>query len=151
MALDPNDPDTLNTYADTLAELGYLKQAFPVRLRLQALEPYVPVFNSNFAVELWASGQTDAAIAMFKSPAAGPPGPRLAMIYASQGRYGEAADLMQSVRIDDAVLSGQRDAAVRLLRTAPAAAASPQTLPQLGGSGMGVPLCRRARARPGIP
>lgn len=98
-----------------------MKQALPLRERLLALEPYVPIFNTTFANMLWASGQTDAAIAIYKSPAAAQPGVGLAMLYASQGRYGEAADLLQSVRSDDAVLSGQLQAAARVLRTSPAA------------------------------
>jgi uncharacterized protein YdhG (YjbR/CyaY superfamily) len=134
LALDPNHPDILDSYSYQLAELGYLKQALPVRERLQGLEPYAPVFHGNFAMMIWASGQTDAAIALYNTPPGGPTG-GLARLYASQGRFGEAADLMQSGRNGDPVLSAQRDAAVRLLRTAPVVAASPQTLPKLGSQG----------------
>jgi adenylate cyclase len=134
LALDPDNPDLLNSYSDMLSELGYLKQALPLRQRLEALEPFVPVFHNTFARLLWVSGQTDAAIALNKSPPGGG-GIALAAFYASQGRYAEAADVMQSVRGGDPVFSGQREAAARLLRTAPAAAASPKTLPRFGALG----------------
>ena len=123
LALDPNDPDTLQTYSNTLAELGYLKLSLEARQHLQAVEPYVPVFNRAFARILWADGQTDAAIALYKSPATANASPELelARIYAYQGHYDQAADLMQS-----------NETAAHLLRTAPSVAASAQTLPPLG-------------------
>jgi len=135
LALDSNNPDVLHSYSITLAELGYLKQAVPLRERLLALEPYVPVFHTSSATILWASGRTDAAIAMYKSPAAREPGVGLAMVYASQGHHVEAADLLQSLRGDTAVRADQLQAAARLLRSASAATAPPQELPALGVSG----------------
>jgi TolB-like protein/Flp pilus assembly protein TadD len=131
MALDPDNPDILNANSITLAQLGYLKQALPIRERLLALEPYVPVFKNNFATMLWTNGQTEEAVAVNRKPPAGAVA-FYAYVAAEQGRYGEAADFVQKIRIDDAVLSAERDAAVRLLRAAPAKTASPQTLPQLG-------------------
>jgi hypothetical protein len=128
LALDPDNPDILNTYSVTLAELGYLKQALLVRQRLLALEPLVPLFNGTTSLMLWANGQTDAANALVPNREA----QQGAMITASLGGYGEAADLLQAIRIDDVVLSEKTQTAARLLRTAPSVAASPQSLPQLG-------------------
>jgi TolB-like protein len=131
LALDGDNPELLNTYSITLAELGYLSRALPVREKLSALEPFVPLFHGNQAAMIWASGKADEAIAMYNRP---PGGGRvqLAMVYASQGRYGEAADVLQTARVDDAAGARLRDAAVQLLRTAPSPATSPQTLPEFG-------------------
>jgi tetratricopeptide (TPR) repeat protein len=133
LALDPNNADALNQYSYQLEEVGRLKEGLALRQKLQALEPFVPAFNSGLAYSLWLNGQTDAAIAMLKTfPADRQAG--LASIYARQGRYSEAADLLQAMP-SNAYPPGQLQAAVRLLRTAPAAAASPQSLPRLGGLG----------------
>ena len=131
LTLDPDNPDILHEYSNTLAGLGYLKQALPVRERLRAMEPYVPIFSITFARYLWASGQTDAAIALFGSPA-GANRLDYVLIYASQGRYGEAADLLEAIPAPDPSLKPLGEAAVRLLRTAATSAAPPRTLPQLG-------------------
>ena len=67
LALDPNNPDALQGYSQLLADVGRLKEALAMRQRLQALEPFVPIFNFNTAMILWLNGQTDAAIEMLKS------------------------------------------------------------------------------------
>jgi adenylate cyclase len=133
LALDPDNPDILNTYSVTLAELGLLQQALPVRQRLRTLEPLVPLFNGVTSVMLWANGQIDAFNALVPNRV----GNQGAVIAASIGRFGEAADLLESLRTDDAVYLGRARTAARLLRTAPSVAASPQTLPQLGIFGWG--------------
>src|SRR5205085_710528 len=130
LAVDANNPDLLNTYSALLAALGHVKQAIPISTRLRAIEPYVPVFKGNGAAILWASGQTDEAIKLHQQPPAGPKA-GLAIYYASQARYSEAADALESIR-GDSVLLGFRDSAVRLLRTAPTLAPSPDILPKLG-------------------
>jgi adenylate cyclase len=133
LALDPDNPDILNTYSVTLAELGLLQQALPVRQRLRTLEPLVPLFNGVTSLMLWSNGQIDAATALVPNRA----GNQGAVIAASIGRFGEAADLLESLRTDDAVYLGRARTAARLLRTAPSVAASPKTLPQLGIFGWG--------------
>jgi TolB-like protein len=130
LALDPGDPEALNSYSIQLASAGRLRDSLPLRQRLQALEPFVPVFNVFTAEILWLNGQNDAAIAMVKAL---PPNPVfgayiLAEIYAAAGRYGEAADALQMAPF----LPGIVETAARLLRTAPAKAAGPQGLPRLG-------------------
>ena len=132
LALDPENPDVLHSYSVLFGDLGYLKQALRMRQQLLALEPFVPAFQSITAGLLFASGQADQAIAMLKALG---PSERfsLVQIYAAQGRYGEAADILSSFHPPDVPLSVSDlfDAAVRLLRTAPATA-SLQTLPKLG-------------------
>jgi len=129
LALDPSNPDALNQFSYLLMNLGYLKQAFPLRQRLQALEPFVPIFTQITAGLMAMGGQTDEAITMLKPSPCG--GVELASIYAVQGRYSEAADALDSLP-RDAFVPATVDAAVRLLRTAPRKEASLQTLPALG-------------------
>jgi hypothetical protein len=50
----------------------------------------------------------------------------LAMVHASMGGYGEAADMLESIPPGDIAAPFAKDAA-RLLRTAPAKAAAPLT------------------------
>jgi TolB-like protein/Flp pilus assembly protein TadD len=135
LAFDPNDPDFLNLYAQLLAKVGRLKESLATRERLQTLEPFVPNFNNNTAGILWLNGQTDGAIAMLR---AGPPGIRafdLARIYASAGRYVEAADaLLELPAGGDA--PGAPEEAVRLLRMGPNAASSALSSLRLGRLGL---------------
>lgn len=98
------------------------------------LEPFVPVFNWITACVLWLNGNNDDAMAMFKDqPQQVPAFSRMnfAAIYASKGRYREAADTLQQISAGEAP-PGLVEAATRLLRTAPAKATSPETLPRLG-------------------
>jgi adenylate cyclase len=123
LALDPDIPDALEYHGEMLLTLGRVKEGLALSQRLQALEPFIPYYACEFAEALWLNGQDDAAIAILKDNR-GRPGCRagiLPQIYASLGRYREAADLMKNV-----------EDAARLLRTAPAKTAAPQSLPQLG-------------------
>jgi TolB-like protein/DNA-binding SARP family transcriptional activator len=139
LALDPNNQDTLFSYGNLLVGVGRLKEALAVRRQLRAIEPYVPLYNSNLADSLWLDGQNDAALAILKEV----PGRNglfeSAGVYASMGRYGEAADAMleiSSMKGPPAVATMAKEAA-RLLRTAPAA--SPQELPWFVYLYIGVP------------
>ena len=135
LALDPSNPDALNQYAYLLAGVGRLREALATREKLQALEPFVPAFNLGFASALWLNGQSEAAITILKAL---PPERQLsvlfARIYSADGRYGEAADIVRAIPLG-AYLPGQVDEAVRLLRTAPARVAAPESLPSLGNLG----------------
>ena len=128
LALDPNHPDTLQAHSNWLATAGHLKEALEVKRHLRSLEPLMPNYNLDLAEFLWLDGQTDAAIAILKEQSAGEAKLELAMIYASQARYNEAADALQGFQGP----AKQIEEATRLLRTAPAAAASPESLPRLG-------------------
>jgi hypothetical protein len=92
-----------------------------------------PCRKGSSARYLWVAGENDAAIAILESLPADTPGLAydLAMIHASMGRNGEAADLLEAsppAGTDSEIVKE----AVRRLRAAPADAASPQDLPQLG-------------------
>jgi len=129
LALDPDNPDVLNYYSLLLAHVGRLKEAMPIRLKLQSVEPFVPAYNSYTATLLWVNGQNDAALAMFKAlPTLGLVRARgAAMIYATTGHYGEAADALQGISAVTASPASLQEA-VRLLRSAPASVSSADKL-----------------------
>jgi hypothetical protein len=57
----------------------------------------------------------------------------LSVVYASAGRYAEAADALLAMRGSNLVRRQTVEDAARLLRTAPAKVSAPETLPALGG------------------
>ena len=131
LALDLNNPDALHWYSQLLAETGHLKEALSVRQRLRILEAFVPVFNWNYAAILWLNGQKDDANAILTGlPQDAPVFGRLVIAFldASDGRYREAADIVQKIPAE-ALPPGLADAAAGLLRTAPTKAASPYDAP----------------------
>jgi tetratricopeptide (TPR) repeat protein len=101
--------------------------------QLQAVEPFVPVYNRWTALYLWVDGQNDAALAILN--ALPPDAPNrvtdIAMIYASMGRYSEAADMLEKAPPGNNTPEIVKEAA-RLLRMAPASAPIPSSLPRLG-------------------
>ena len=135
LALDPNSPDALHQYSILLAGAGRLKESLALRQQSQVLEPFVPVFNQLTAQVLALNGQFEPAIALYKdlptAGRAGTGGAALAWTYASLGRYDEAIDYLLKIP-PGGYLPGTVEEAVRLLRTAPAPAASAQSLPRLG-------------------
>jgi adenylate cyclase len=120
LALDPDTPSALVGRSELLLNLGHVKEGLALAQRLHTLEPFVPFYACNFAEALWLNGQDDAAIAILKDNLSRPgcPGDILPEIYASLGRYADAADSLSNI-------SPQ---AAGLLRSAPAKAASPQSL-----------------------
>jgi tetratricopeptide (TPR) repeat protein len=133
LALDSNDPDTLHQYSQILAEVGRWDETLAMRERLQTLEPLVPIYNMTSAILLRLNGQNDAAIKSFRDfPADFAYGKIfLSETYAALGRFGDAANTLSEIP-PQAFLPGTVTEAVRLLRSAPAAAAAPQRLPRLG-------------------
>ena len=125
LAIDPGNPEALHQYANMLAVLRRVKDSLVLRLRLQAQEPLVPIFNAATATILWENGRNDDSIAISKSLSGQGPDPGLAEVYASVGRYGEAADVLRG-RPSGAVSPGVLEEAIRLLLTAPAQSVSPQ-------------------------
>jgi hypothetical protein len=96
----------------------------------------VPSYNQDDAPHFWLNGQDQAAIDVLDSlPPRNAIGLRhRAIIHAAQGLYTEAADALLEMPAG-IYLPDQVEQAVRLLRTAPRPAASPQSLPRLGGLG----------------
>ena len=135
LSLDPGNPDALHRYGSLLANVGRLKDSLGLRLRLQAQEPFVPVFNYLTARILWETGRSDEAITILKAL---PPiyfgRVSLAEVYAWKGRYSEAADALLEIP-SGIYLPEAMDGAARLLRAAPAQAASPQIIPSGGSLG----------------
>jgi tetratricopeptide (TPR) repeat protein len=133
LELDGSDADALHYYSLLLAGVGRLSDAIAMRHRLQTLEPFVPHFNAVTAYMLWISGQADDALAALKDVSPDYVWRQFftAKVYASLGRYGDAADAIQASPPGIFLPVTVEDAA-RLLRTAPNSAAAPQTLPGLG-------------------
>jgi TolB-like protein/Flp pilus assembly protein TadD len=140
LTLDPNDPDALEAYSGMLLGVGRLQEALALKQRLHTLEPYVPLYIGNLAHALWLNGQNDAAIALWKENldregAGAHLG--LAEIYASLGRYADAAAIASQM------LSTERfqpyreviSTAVELIRSAPAKVEAPEKLPRLAEGG----------------
>ena len=130
--LDPDNPDGLHRYANLLAAVGRLKESLSMRLKLQALEPFVPIFSANTAAVQWMSGQNDAAVRTLEGlPPGALRGIFLSELYASQARYREAADAVAAIP-SGIFLPGTVEIATSLLRKAPVSVESPRTLPRLG-------------------
>ncbi|HEX6610696.1 MAG TPA: hypothetical protein VF051_07960, partial [Hyphomicrobiaceae bacterium] len=143
LAVDPNNPEALEQYSSMILALGRVKEAVALKQRLHDLDPFIPVRNNNFAQALWLDGQTDAAIALLMDSIGrvGRPGigaeSDLARIYASMGRYQDAADTLSPLlttprtpplaqQVRDGVST-----AVGFLHSAAGKAANPKTLPRL--------------------
>ncbi|MEA2824428.1 MAG: hypothetical protein QOF03_910 [Alphaproteobacteria bacterium] len=132
LTLDPNDPELLQNYSDTLLALGRLKEALGVRERLRALEPLVPLYNAITARVMQANGQIDASIPILERDALiGGPNTDipLAEAYAIKGRFADAADTL--LRITIQIDRRSVEDAARLLRSAPSKTDAPAKLPTL--------------------
>jgi tetratricopeptide (TPR) repeat protein len=136
LALDPDDPDILDSVSNTLAIHGRVKEAVSMREKLRTLEPFVPVYNYITASIMLNNGQRQAAIAILKAlpagGAGGNEGPRivtLARAYAAEGRYGEAADTLLTIPQPGEQSRQSIEEAARLLRAAPEKASMPNALP----------------------
>jgi TolB-like protein/Flp pilus assembly protein TadD len=138
LMLDPSDPETLQSYSQGIANAGRLREALRLAEQLRAVEPFVPGFSITTAVALRQNGQSQAAIRILESlpldAQAAYRNTTLAEAYAAAGRYSEAADTLLAIPEDSTEVSRQTllDAA-RLLRSAPANASAPETLPSLEG------------------
>jgi len=131
LALDPNNPDALHLYSRLLAGVGQLKQSLAMRQHLRTLDPFVPVYNSVTAWLLWLNGETETAIALHQPTPSLHRGYGLPRLLAAEGRYQEAADVVRTIP-EGTFLPGTVEEAERLLRSAPAKVASPESLPGLG-------------------
>jgi TolB-like protein/tetratricopeptide (TPR) repeat protein len=130
LALDPNDSDVLSGYGIKLALAGRLKEALAMMLKSHALDPFDPQKAANAARLLWLNGQNDEAVNLAKTLRPIDRAPRLAQIYASIGRLGDAADALMEITSGAPDSDSVREA-VRLLRIAQAHDVLPQSLPNL--------------------
>ena len=111
MALDPANPDALHLYSNFLADAGYIKRAIPLRRQLSDLEPSVFVFNAVSERIEYAGGLNDDVIQHGRYV--------VWMALAAKGQYAEAAARLEKIPAA-AFPPGMQEAAVRLLRLAPA-------------------------------
>ena len=133
ITFDPTNPYVLDTWANGLLMLGRVKEAVAMQRQLRELEPFIPVYAGNLGQALWLDGQTDAAIAILSENLGrqgGGSGRDLAQIYASLGRYAEAADILS--RFPPAPMREIAPTAAALLRSAPAKVPTLDSLPPLG-------------------
>jgi TolB-like protein/DNA-binding SARP family transcriptional activator len=136
LALDPHNPDALALRMEILSNVGWRKEALATAQRLRELEPYVPTWNEDAAEIFWENEKYDIAIKIMKSLVERPTGPTsLAMMYASLGRYTDAADVLETADKEGrSKMPGWEDqwhTAASLLRIAPAKAVLPQNVPRL--------------------
>jgi len=135
LAFDPNNADVLLFYSNLLLSVGRLKEALAMKRQVQALEPFVPAFNSSLAAALWVTGDDAAAIGTERAMAADAPERSfiLALMLSAAGRYGEAADAIMETppAVLPAAARETAQVAARLLRTAPATTSLPGGLPTL--------------------
>lgn len=131
LGLDRNDPDSLHLYSRLLAKVGRLEEALAMRERLSEVEPFVDVYQWVYAFVLWLNGRDSEAIAMAENVPTEARSYTLSRMLASMGRYEEAAEIVQSSP-EGMYLPGTTNEAARLLRIAPTAVPSPDSLPNLG-------------------
>jgi TolB-like protein/DNA-binding SARP family transcriptional activator/Flp pilus assembly protein TadD len=130
LALDPTDFYLLDGYAIRLGAAGRIKEALALLERARAVEPFQPAILLRYAEDLWLNGQNDEAIALAKTLRPSDRATTLARIYASMGRYAEAADALTELASNPDSAPAR---AARLLRAAPAKTENPDSLPPLPG------------------
>jgi hypothetical protein len=62
LALDPEEPELLNNYSQTLRALGYVKESLRVREQLALVEPFNALYNRQTAEVILANGKIDAGL-----------------------------------------------------------------------------------------
>ena len=138
LMLDPSNPDVLDLYMLHLSNVGRVKEALVIAQKLRALEPYVPAFNADVGQIFWINGQTDAAIDILR-PLIGFGAVRgtLAMIFASDRRFDESADLLDADAATSVLPEGsraERRQAADLLRAVAKSPDATRSLPRIASS-----------------
>jgi adenylate cyclase len=128
LQLDPLASGVLFLNGMLSAGAGRLEEALDFYEKGQAVDPF-PNLSLATARFRWLNGQHDSAIALAKTLRAADRAPMLALIYASMGRYGEAADALMEAAAGESNSDLAR--AARLLRLLPAKPVSREELPQL--------------------
>jgi tetratricopeptide (TPR) repeat protein len=127
LALDPLDSGVLFLNGMLSAGAGRLKEALDFYEKGNAVDPF-PNLSLATARFRWLNGHDDSAIALAKTLRPGNRAPMLALIYASMGRYGEAADaLLEATEREPSDVAR----AARLLRQLPAKPAASEEIPEL--------------------
>jgi TolB-like protein len=130
LARDPNQSDGLHGYSQLLAALGRIKESLAMREHLQAIEQSIVNYTADTAEIYWLDGDTPKAIEMLQPFRPGRT-LELALIQASAGRYREAAAAIREMPATN-YPPGMAEAAAKILDSAPAVAASPESLPRIG-------------------
>jgi tetratricopeptide (TPR) repeat protein len=133
LAIDPDEPETLQGYSGLLMNIGRLEDALRMRESLLRLEPFVLIYNYVTAVTMHINGEDARAKSILEAI---PPNLlsynrnyALATLYAAEGQYAKAADTL--LLINAQVPPSAVEEAARLLRTAPAKTLTPKDLPAL--------------------
>jgi len=130
IALNPNQADGLHGYSQLLAALGRINESLAMREHLQAGEQFIINYTADTAEIYWLAGDTVKAIAMLQPFRPGRT-LELALVLASAGRYQDAAVAIREMPATN-YPPGMTEAAARILDSAPAKAASPESLPRVG-------------------
>jgi len=130
IALNPNQADGLHGYSQLLAALGRIKESLVMREHLQAGEQFIINYTADTAEIYWLAGETEKAIAMLQPFRPGRT-LELAIVLAAAGRYQEAAAAIREMPASN-YPPGMTEAAAKILESAPAKAAAPESLPRIG-------------------
>ena len=130
LALDPNQTDGLHGYSQLLAVEGRIKESLEMRLKLQALEPFVINYVADTALIYWLDKDDATAIRMLDEFRPGRTA-EIAQIHAALGKHKEAASLLREMTAAN-YQPGVLDSAASLLDNAPSKTAAPESLPRLG-------------------
>ena len=130
LALDPNQTDGLHGYSQLLAVEGRIKESLEMRLKLQALEPFVINYVADTALIYWLDKDDQTAIKMLDEFRPGRTAEN-AQIHSAMGQHKDAASLLREMTAAN-YLPGVLDGAASLLDNAPSKTASPDSLPRLG-------------------
>ena len=130
LALDPNQTDGLHGYSQLLAVEGRIKESLEMRLKLQALEPFVINYVADTALIYWLDRDDATAIKMLDEFRPNRTA-EISQIHAALGKYKDAASLLREMMAAN-YLPGVLDGAASLLDRAPSKTTAPESLPRLG-------------------
>ena len=130
LMLDPNQTDGLHGYSQLLAVEGRIKESLAMRLKLQALEPFVINYVADTALIYWLDKDDATAIKMLDEFRPGRTA-EIAQIHSAMGKHKEAASLLREMTAANYLL-GVLEGAASLLDNAPSKTAAPESLPRLG-------------------
>src|SRR5262249_62127067 len=117
-------------YSQLLAALGRIKESLAMREHLQKGEPFITNYTADTAEIYWLDGATEKAIAMLQPFRPGRT-LELALVQASVGHYREAAAALREMPATN-YSPGMTEAAAKILESAPAKNAAPNSLPRIG-------------------